>query len=188
MASFLRGAADTALVLAVFTGLLILLAVVNFTQRLDDFEAYTAAFIETGAYDRIYDEVLVDEAFKAQTGRLLGNIEVEAHAEVVEVLREVIPSDYLREQVEANIDRLTAYLHYERDDLETYVALKEPLERVEPAMLGRVHRLVDDLEIIQSEAPGCSPEVLQRLAAASADPTPGCPRAGCRIRPLPWRH
>ena len=156
--------------LAVFTGLFILLAGVSFTQRLDDSQAYAAAFSETGAYGRIYDEVLVDEALKEQTGSLLGDIEVEAHAEVVEVLREVLPPDYLREQVEANIDRLTAYLLHERDELEVYAVLEEPLQRVGPAVLGRVHRLVDDLEIIEPDKPGCSLEALQRLAAASAGP------------------
>ena len=170
MAPFLRAAAGTALGLAVFTGLLILLAGVNLTQRLDDSQAYAAAFSETGAYDRIYDDVLADEALKEQTGRLLGDIDVEAHAEVVEVLREVMPPDYLREQVEANVDRLTEYLRHERAGLEIYVDLEEPLERVEPVMLGRVRLLVDDLEIIEPEAPGCSPEALQRLAAAAAEP------------------
>ena len=169
MAPFLQAAAGTALGLAVFTGLLILLTGISFTQQLDDSEAYAAAFSETGAYDRIYDEVLADEALKAQTGGLLGNIEMESHAEVMELLREVMPPDYLREQVEANVERLTSYLRYERDALEVYVDLKEPLERVKPAALGRVHRLVDDLEIIEPEAPGCSLEALQRLAAASAD-------------------
>ena len=162
MGPFLRAAAGTALGLAVFTGLFILLVGVSFTQRLDDSQAYAAAFSETGAYERIYDEVLVDEALKEQTGRLLGDIEVESHAEVVEVLREVMPPDYLQEQVEANIGRLTAYLRHERDDLEVYVVLEEPLERVEPAVLSRVHQLVDGLEIIEPEAPGCSLDVNRR--------------------------
>ena len=170
MGTFLRTAAGTVLGLAVFTGLLIILVGVNFTQRLDDSGAYATAFSEAGAYGRIYDEVLVDDALKEQTGRLLGNIEMETHSEVVEVLREVMPPDYLREQVEANIERLTAYLRHERAGLEIYVDLEEPLERVEPAVLGRVHRLVDDLEIIEPEAPGCSMEALQELAAESADP------------------
>ena len=175
MGPFLRAAAGTALGLAVFTGLLILLVGVSFTQRLDDSAVYAAAFTQTGAYDRIYDEVLADEAFEEQTGRLLGDVEVEAHAEVVEVLREVMPPEYLQEQVEANIERLTAYLRHERDELDVYVVLEEPLERVEPAVLGQVHRLVDGLEIIEPEiiepdATDCSPEALQRLAAASAEP------------------
>ena len=170
MGPFLQAASGTVLGLAVFTGLLIILVGVNFTQRLDDSGAYATAFSEAGAYGRIYDEVLVDEALRKQTGRLLGDIEMEAHAEVVEVLREVMPPDYLREQVEANVDRLTEYLRHERAGLEIYVDLEEPLERVEPAVLGRVHRLVDDLEIIEAEEPGCSLEALQRLAAASADP------------------
>ena len=87
MGPFLRAAAGTALGLAVFTGLLIPLVGVSFTPRMDDSQAYAAAFSETGAYGPIYDELLVDEALKEQTGRLLGDIEVEAHAEVEETVR-----------------------------------------------------------------------------------------------------
>ncbi len=87
MGPFLRSSAGTALGLAVFTGLLILLVGIRFTQRLDDSQVYATAFSETGAYDRIYDGVLVDETLKEQTGRLLGDIKVEAHAGVVKTVR-----------------------------------------------------------------------------------------------------
>ena len=170
MGTFLRAAASILLGLVVFAGLLALLVGLNFTQRLDDSELYAGAFSETGAYARIYDEVLVDEALEERTGGLLGNMEIAAHDEVVDVLREVMPPEYLREQVEANIDRFTAYLRYDVDQLEIYVILEEPLERMETAMLGRVHGYVDGLDIAEPETSDCSPEALQRLAEASANP------------------
>ena len=170
MGSFLRAAAGTVLGLLVFACLLVLLVVVNVTQRLDDPEVYAAAFGETGAYARIYDQVLADEALADQAGRLMGDVELGDHARVVELLRDIMPPQYLREQVEANVDRFTAYLRHERDALEIYVDLEVPLERVEPAALEAVDRLVDDLEIVQPEASGCSPAALEELAAASAGP------------------
>ena len=170
MSTFLKTAAGLALGLAVFTGLLILLVGINFTQRLDDSEVYAAAFSETGAYTRIYDEVLVDKALKQRAARLLGNVEVAAHNEAVEVLREILPPEYLQEQMEANIDRLTAYLRHERDDLEIYIDVEEPLARVNRAVTGQVHDVIDDLEIADPPSSGCSLETLQELAAASTEP------------------
>ena len=170
MLTLLRAAAGLALGLAVFAGLLVLLVGVNITQRLDDQEVYAAAFSGTGAYDRIYDEVLEDEELRERTGRLLGGVDFAVHDEAVDVLRRVMPPEYLREQVEANIERFTAYLRHERDDLEIYVDLQGPLERVEPAALGKVHQYIDELEVAEPTTSGCSPSSLQQLAAAAAEP------------------
>ena len=170
MAAFLRIAVSLALGLAVFAGLLYLLVAANFTRRLEAPEVYSAAVSETGAYDRIYDEVLVDEALRERTGRLLGDIDIAVHDEAVELLREVMPPDYLEEQVEDNIRRFTGFLSHDLEDLELYVTLTEPLERVEPAALGKVHEYIDELEVAEPATSGCSPASLQQLAAAAAEP------------------
>lgn len=156
--------------LAVFAGLLYLLVVVNFSQRLVESEVYYVAIKDTDAYNRIYTEVLVDEALKDQTGNLLGDVEIQAHEEAVEVLREVMPPAYLQEQTEDNIDRFTSFLRYDREDLEIYASLREPLERIEPAVLGKIHEIIDELEIEEHPSSTCSPAAMRRLAAASAIP------------------
>ena len=170
MLTVLRALAGLVLGMAVFAGLLYFLVVVNFSQRLVESEVYNLAIQETDAYNRIYDEVLVDEALKDQTGNLLGDIDFQAHEEAVEILREVMPPPYLRKQTEENIDRFTGFLRYERADLEIYARLTEPLERVEPAVLRKVHQIIDELEINAPSSSGCSPEAIRRLAAASALP------------------
>ena len=170
MLTLLRVLAGLALGTAVFAGLFFLLVVVNFTQRLENPQVYKAAISDTGAYNRIYDEALADEALREQTARLLGDIDLAAHDEAVDLLREVMPPAYLREQTEDNIDRFTGFLRGDLDRLELYVILKEPLERVEPALRGRVHRVIDELEIADSPTADCSPAALQRLAAESAAP------------------
>ena len=48
--------------------------------------------------------------------------------------------------------------------------LRRPLERVEPAVLGKVHEIIDGLEITDPDQSGCSLLTLQRLAGASAEP------------------
>ncbi len=170
MVAFLRIVASLALGLVVFAGLLALLVGINFTQRLDDSRVYAAAFSESGAYIRIYEEVLVDESLEKHTGRLLEDIGIAAHDDAVDLLRQVMPPEYLREQVEANIGRFTAFLRHQRDYLEIYVDLQAPLERVEPTALGKVHEYIDDLEVADPPLSGCSPSSLQRLAAAAAEP------------------
>lgn len=170
MLTLLRALAGLVLGLVVFAGLLYLLVVVNFSQRLVESEVYNIAISDTDAYNRIYDEVLLDEALKDQTGNLLGDVDIETHEEAVDVLREVMPPAYLQEQTEENIDRFTGFLRYEQEELEIYASMKEPLERLEPAVLGKVHQIIDELEIEDPPSGGCSTEAIQRLAAASAEP------------------
>ena len=165
-----RALAGLVLGLVIFAGLLYFLVVVNFSQRLENPAVYRRAINETDAYNRIYDEVLVDEALKDQAGNLLGGVEFNVQKESVEILKDVMPPAYLREQTEENIDRFTGFLKEERNSLRLYVEMKEPLDRVEPAILDRVYEVIDELEIKQLGAPGCSPASLQRLAAGSAVP------------------
>lgn len=170
MLTVLRALAGLVLGLAVFAGLLYFLVVVNFSQRLVESEVYNVAISDTDAYNRVYNEVLVDEALKDQTGNLLGDVDIRVHEEAVEVLREVMPPGYLQEQTEENIDRFTEFLRYEREELEIYASLKEPLERIEPAVLGKVHQIIDELEIEEPPSSTCSAAAMRRLAVASAVP------------------
>ena len=110
MVKFLRAIAGLALGTVIFAGLLFYLVVGNVSQRLENPQVYQVAISDTGAYSRIYDEVLVDAALREQTGRLLGNMEIATHEEAVQVLRDIMPPAYLREQTEDNIDRFTGYL------------------------------------------------------------------------------
>ena len=170
MLTLVRTLAGLVLGLVIFGGLLYFLVVVNFSRNLVKSEVYNVAITDTDAYNRIYDEVLVDEDFRDQTSNLLGDFELQAHDQTVDVLRTVLPPAYLRQQTEDNIDRFTGFLRHDHEGLEIYVSLKEPLERVEPTVLEKVHQLVDELEIKEPISPGCSAVSLQQLAAASAVP------------------
>ena len=168
--TIVRALAGLVLGMVIFAGLLYFLVVVNFSQRLEDPEVYRASINETDAYNRIYDEVLVDEALKDQSENLLGGVEFDVQKESVEILKDVMPPAYLREQTEDNIDRFTDFLKEEQERLELFVELKEPLERVEPAILDRIYKKIDELEIKQPGSPGCSLASQRRLAADSAVP------------------
>ena len=168
--TILRTLAGLVLGLVIFAGLLYLLVVVNFSQRLEDPEIYKVAIDETDAYNRVYDEVLVDDALRDQTENLLGGVEFDVQTEAVEILRDVMPPAYLREQMEDNIDRFTGFLRGDIKYLNFYVELGEPLDRVEPAILDRVYMVIDDLEVSPPGPPGCTENSLRRLAADSAVP------------------
>ena len=168
--TLLRAGAGLILGLVIFAGLLYSLVLVNFSQRLEDPEVYKSAINETDAYNRIYDEVLVDDALEDQTGDLLGGVDVATHEEAVEVLKDVMPPSYLREQTENNIDRFTGYMTGDYEELNFYVDLEEPLERVEPAVLSWVYGVIDDLEITDPSSSGCSQLSLLRLASETSEP------------------
>ena len=156
--------------LIIFAGLLHFLVISNFTQRLVNADIYYVAINDTNAYNRIYDEVLVDEALSDQTGDLLGGIEIEVQEQTVELLRNIMPPAYLQEQTENNIDRFTGFLNRDTNNLEIYVELKEPLERLEPSVRAEVYRYIDELEIVEPTEERCTPSTLQWLAVNSARP------------------
>ena len=156
--------------LAVVAGLLYLLVAVNLSRNLVESETYNIAISDTGAYDRIYEEVLADPDVEAEIGNLLGGVEFDLADEGMEVLREVMPPSYLQAQTEDNINRFTGFLRGERKELEIYLRLRLPLERIESAVLGEVHQRVEELEITEPASTGCSVSHLRRLAAASAVP------------------
>ena len=156
--------------LAIFAGLLHFLVISNFTQRLASSEVYDVAFSDTDAYNRIYVEVLVDDALSDQTQDLLGGLEIDVQEEAVELLRQVMPPSYLQEQTENNIDRFTSFLNGDAQRLQLYVELKEPLDRLEPTVEGEVNRYIDELEIVEPPDAGCSASTMTWLAANSAKP------------------
>ena len=156
--------------LAVVAGLLYLLVAVNLSQNLVESETYRNAVSDTGAYDRVYEEVLADPDAKEDIGNLLGGVEFDRVDEVIEILREVMPPSYLQAQTEDNINRFTGFLRGEREELEIYARLRLPLERIESAVLGEVHQRVEELEIREPASTGCSVSHLRQLAAASAVP------------------
>ena len=178
--ALLRVLGSLLLGLAVVVGLLYFLVAVNLSQNLVESETYSIAVSDTNAYNRIYQEVLADPEVKENIGNLLGGVEFDEVDEGTEVLREVMPPSYLQAQTEDNINRLTGFLSGEREELEIYARLRLPLERVESAVLDRVHRRIEELEIRkppprESASPeppslGCPVSHLQQLAVASAVP------------------
>ncbi len=163
--AILRIVASLTLGLVILAGLLCYLLLVNISQRLDDSEMYKDAINDTNAYNRIYDEVLVDEAFTEQNLDLLGGVGLDAQ-ESIEVLRDVMPPAYLQEQTEANIDRFTGFLSHDLERLDLYLELREPLGRVEAVVLDKTEQVITEIEIEEpsTATTECTADSLQSLA------------------------
>ncbi len=164
----LRALGKLVLGLAVLAGLLHFLIISNLTGRLVNEDVYYAAIDGVDLYNRVYDEVLVDEALTEQTGNLLGGVHLDVHGQAVAALREILPPAYLQEQTEDNIGRFTAYMNGETGQLEIYLELEEPLERVLPTAQTEAARVIDALDIPETAESLCTPEGVEQLADDTA--------------------
>ncbi len=118
----------------------------NVTDKLLTAEFYTDTISQEDAYNRIYDEVLLDEELEDTTQDLLGGVQVVSQEESVALLRDILPPEYLQSQTEDAIQRTVEYFRGDRDTLDLYVALGPPLDNVEPVVLEYIDRRIDGLE------------------------------------------
>jgi hypothetical protein len=156
---------STVLGILIFLGFLALLVVNNFSSKLLNADFYTRIFDEQDAYNRIYDEVLLDAEVRRSTGSLLGNIPLVTHEEIVQPLREIIPPEYLRGQVQDNIHHFISYLNEDSDQLELYVELGPPLAKVKPALFEFIDQRIGQLEAVE---PDLNQSPLEQLTEARA--------------------
>ena len=106
---------------------------------------YTESLSENRIYERFYDEVLLEEGFEDVRNDLLGSIEVVSHEDIVWLTRQIIPPDYVQEQVEASIESLLGYLDGDEEPLELLIDLGPPLERTKPVLLDYIDERIDEV-------------------------------------------
>ncbi|MER7639899.1 hypothetical protein [Streptomyces sp. NPDC126522] len=87
---------------------------------------YRSALNEQKAYDRLYDQVLVDPETAAVTRGLLARLPV-PEAQVTSNLRLVLPPETVRDLTERQIDAVVGYLGGRRDALDLTVDLRPVL-------------------------------------------------------------
>ncbi|MFJ8061461.1 hypothetical protein [Streptomyces sp. NPDC096142] len=87
---------------------------------------YRSALNEQKAYDRLYDQVLVDPRTAAVTRELLARLPV-PEAQVTANLKLVLPPETVRDLTERQIDAVVGYLSGERDTLDLTVDLRPVL-------------------------------------------------------------
>ena len=160
----MRAIASAVLGTVVFLGFLLFVGG-KVADKLTDAGLYTRTFIEQNAYNRIYDQVLLDEAVLDTTERLLGDVKVVDAQDTVRLLREIMPSDYLRSQVEGALGGLTDYLDGDADTLNLYVDLGTALGKARPVLLNYISQRIDGLDVVPPERVGCEPDHLESFRA-----------------------
>ena len=170
LTSVLRAGAGLVLGVVIFVGFLFFLILNNFSDKLLSADFYMNTIAAEDTYDRIYNEVLVDDELKDRTQELLGDIKVVEHQEIVDLLEEIMPPAYIKGQVEASIDRTIDYINEDVDRLEVYVELAEPLENVKTVMFAYIDAKIDGLRVEETQGfGGCTPSSLGGLAERYVD-------------------
>ena len=94
--SIFRAGATLVLGVAIFVGFLSYLIMNNFSDKLLTADFYNDTLAAEDAYNRIYDEVLLDDELMDTTEKFLGGIEIADHQDVIDLMREVIPPEYIQ--------------------------------------------------------------------------------------------
>lgn len=147
--SLIRSVAALILGLAVFAGFCLWLILSQVSGKLYDPAVYAAALTAADAYPRLYSDLLAGPAGQRWTRDLLGEGLPVADADLIALMQDVAPPEYLQGQVEGNLQRAAAYFRGETDGPELYLELAEPLARLNPAALNYLDRRIDQLEVVE---------------------------------------
>ena len=155
----------------IFVGFGLSLALGSFSDKLLSPDFYRNIIVAEDTYNRIYVEVLVDDALNNTTAEFVGNIKVANHQEIVALVREIAPPEYIQGQVEDSIARTVDYFNEDVDYLDVYVDLTKPLENVKPVMFAYLDQKIDELEVVDPGTVSCSLDgtTNQKLADVAVD-------------------
>lgn len=153
----------------VFFGFLFLLLLNNFSDKMLNSEFYTDTINGEDTYNRVYDEVLLDEELLDTTRDLLGDVQVVTQEEIVMLLRQIVPPDYLQSEVEGSIQSTVDYFNEDEDTLELYVDLGPPLNYVKPVLFQYIDQRIDGLVLEDLGSLECTPQRAQEVADTYQD-------------------
>ena len=147
--SLIRSVTALVLALVVFAGFCLWLVLNQVSGKLLDPAVYAEALVSVDAYPRLYSDLLAGPAGQGWARDLLGEGLPVADADLIALMQEIAPPEYLQSQVEGNLQRAAAYFREETDGLELYLELAEPLARLTPAALNYLNRRIDQLEVVE---------------------------------------
>jgi len=93
---------------------------------------YLTALRQNHVYDRIYTDVLSDPRSQGKVNDLLGGTQAVSSEDVEQLLRQILPPEYLQQESERNVHALTAYFRKDTNDLVLGVELGPVLDNVRP--------------------------------------------------------
>ena len=161
------------LVVFVAVGILTVDRVVS--NKLLNADFYTEIISQQDTYNRIYDEVLLEDDVRRASGELFP-AELVSHEDLVGIIRNVVPPEYLRGQVEGAIDSIIEYLRGDGSpvtdntgQLQIYVELGPVLERVKPVLAAYIQGRIDLIPEDPPEDSNCTPGGVNQLAERYSD-------------------
>lgn len=159
----LRFVATPILGIAIFAGLLLTLVGNNIADKLLDADFYTNTIAEHNTYNRIYDDVLLDQKAKDKVQELLGDVKVVSPEDIVGLVRGLLPPEYLQSQVEGAIQRAVAYFNEDSDTLELYLEMGPAIDKIKPTLLDYVDRRIDGIPEADPGPAECNPETVKSV-------------------------
>lgn len=165
----LRFVAVPILGLVISVGFLLMVLENNLSGMLLNADFYSRTIAGQDTYNRIYDKVLLDQEMEKITQGLLGDIQVVSHEDIVGLLKEILPPEYLQSQVDGAIRSSVDYLNEDAEALEIYLELGPPLDRIKPALFAYIDRRIDEIpeeEVGQTEF---TPDQVPELAGRYVD-------------------
>ncbi len=132
-------------------GLGLWLAANTVSDHLLDAQFYISAAREADVYERIYDRRVFAEQLQETTRRVTGGIEVKQR-DIVAVVREIAPPEYIQVQVERAVSRMAGFARGDADDLDLTIDLGEPLDRIKPVVVEYVRMQLRDLPVREANS------------------------------------
>ena len=167
--------------LTVTLGLLVFVAVGILTvdrvvsNKLLNADFYTEIISQQDTYNRIYDEVLLEDDVRRASAELFP-ADLVSHEDLVGIIRNVVPPEYLRGQVEGAIDSIIEYLREDGSpvtdntgQLQIYVELGPALARVKPVLVAYIQGRIDRIPEDPPEDSNCTPGGVNQLAERYSD-------------------
>jgi len=159
----LRFVATPILGIAIFAGLLLTLVGNNIVDKLLNADFYTDTIAEQNTYNRIYDDVLLDQKAKDKVQELLGDVKVVSPEDIVGLVRGLLPPEYLQTQVEGAIQSSMAYLNEDSDTLELYLEMGPAIDKIKPTLLDYVDRRIDGIPEADPGPAECNPGTVKSV-------------------------
>ena len=167
--------------LTVTLGLLVFVAVGILTvdrvvsNKLLNADFYTEIISQQDTYNRIYDEVLLEDDVRRASAELFP-ADLVSHEDLVGIIRNIVPPEYLRGQVEGAIDSIIEYLKEDGSpitdntgQLQIYVELGPALARVKPVLVAYIQGRIDRIPEDPPEDSNCTPGGVNQLAERYSD-------------------
>ncbi len=150
--------------IAIFAGLLLTLVESNLTGKLLNANFYTDTIAAQDTYNRIYEDILADQAFHNTLQELLG-IEIAASSiDFTRLIEKVLPREYLRAQEKRATQHWVAYFNEDTETLDLYLEIGPVLDQVKPIFLEYVDNLIESIPEKTTGPVECTPDAADEIS------------------------